>query len=43
MLIIEVDGLTHHWEETKLKDKKKQNDLETTGFTIFVLPIEKFK
>src|SRR6185295_17873472 len=34
MLIIEVDGLTHHWEETILKDKKKQTDLEAAGFTV---------
>ncbi len=34
MLIIEVDGLTHHWEETLLKDKKKQADLEAAGFTV---------
>lgn len=34
MLIIEVDGLTHHWEETMLKDKKKQTDLEAMGFTV---------
>ena len=33
-LIIEVDGLTHHWEETILKDKKKQTNLEAAGFTI---------
>ena len=34
MLVIEVDGITHHWEETILKDKKKQTDLEATGFTV---------
>ena len=34
MLIIEVDGITHHWEETILKDKKKQADLEAEGFTV---------
>jgi very-short-patch-repair endonuclease len=34
MLIIEVDGLTHHWEETMIKDKRKQNDLEKAGFTV---------
>jgi very-short-patch-repair endonuclease len=33
-LIIEVDGITHHWEETILKDRKKQNDLEVAGFTV---------
>jgi very-short-patch-repair endonuclease len=34
MLVIEVDGLTHHWEETILKDKMKQTDLEAAGFTV---------
>jgi len=34
MLIIEVDGITHHWEETILKDKKKQTELEAAGFTV---------
>ena len=34
MLIIEVDGITHHWEETILKDKNKQDDLEAAGFTV---------
>jgi very-short-patch-repair endonuclease len=33
-LIIEVDGITHHWDETITKDKKKQNDLEAAGFTV---------
>ena len=33
-LVIEVDGITHHWEETILKDKKKQKDLEADGFTV---------
>lgn len=35
MLIIEVDGITHHWKETIVKDKKKQSDLEAAGFTVF--------
>ena len=34
MLIIEVDGLTHHWEETSKKDHKRQQALEAAGFTI---------
>ncbi len=34
MLIIEVDGITHHWEETAVKDQKKQEDLENAGFTV---------
>jgi very-short-patch-repair endonuclease len=33
-LIIEVDGLTHHWEETYVKDEKKDKDLKEAGFTI---------
>jgi very-short-patch-repair endonuclease len=33
-LVIEVDGLTHHWEETMVKDQKKQSDLEAAGFTV---------
>ena len=34
MLIIEVDGITHHWQETIVKDKEKQADLEAAGFII---------
>ena len=34
MLIIEVDGITHHWEETIVKDKIKQTNLEAAGFTV---------
>ena len=34
MLIIEVDGITHQWEETIIKDKKKQTDLKAAGFTV---------
>ena len=34
MLIIEVDGISHHWEEIIIKDKKKQDDLEAAGFTV---------
>ncbi len=33
-LIIEVDGLTHEWEETIEKDKKKDADLKEAGFTV---------
>jgi very-short-patch-repair endonuclease len=33
-LVIEVDGITHHWEETILKDKKKDADLTAIGFTV---------
>jgi very-short-patch-repair endonuclease len=33
-LIIEVGGLTHQFEETIIKDKKRQTHLETAGFTV---------
>ena len=34
MLVIEVDGLTHEWEETIKKDQIRQKALETAGFTV---------
>ena len=34
MLIIEVDGITHQWEETAKNDDKRQRDLESAGFTV---------
>jgi|SRR5688572_19141245 len=34
MLIIEVDGITHHWEETIKKDEIRQKSLESAGFTV---------
>ena len=33
-LIIEVDGYSHQLEETIIKDKKRQDDLEKAGFTV---------
>ncbi len=33
-LIIEVDGITHTWEETVEKDKIKTKALEEAGFTL---------
>lgn len=33
-LIIEVDGLTHNWDETLVKDKKRDEDLQAAGFTV---------
>ena len=33
-LIIEVDGISHDWEETAIKDKKKTHDLQQAGFTV---------
>ena len=34
MLIIEVDGITHHYEEVTKKDEIRQKTLETSGFTV---------
>ena len=34
MLVIEVDGITHLWEETIIKDKKKTADLAAAGFVV---------
>jgi very-short-patch-repair endonuclease len=34
LLIIEVDGLTHQWEETYEKDRNKEKDLELAGFKV---------
>lgn len=34
MLIIEVDGITHHSEEAVEKDDKRQKVLESAGFTV---------
>jgi very-short-patch-repair endonuclease len=34
MLIIEVDGLTHQWEEVTLNDFKREQDLKEIGFTV---------
>ena len=34
MLIIEVDGITHHWEETIKQDEIRQKALESAGFTV---------
>jgi len=33
-LIIEVDGITHHFEENYLHDLKRQKDLEELGFKV---------
>jgi very-short-patch-repair endonuclease len=33
-LVIEVDGLTHQWEETAAKDIQKTHDLEQAGFKV---------
>ena len=40
MLVIEVDGLTHEWEETIVKDEIKQRDLEAAGFTVLIFTDE---
>lgn len=34
LLVIEVDGYTHLWDETIQKDKKKDLDLEEIGFKV---------
>ena len=34
MLVIEVDGITHHFEEVIKSDEKRQRALETAGFTV---------
>lgn len=34
MLIIEVDGITHTWEDVAEKDKIRQQELEEAGFTV---------
>jgi very-short-patch-repair endonuclease len=33
-LIVEVDGITHHFEENYLHDLKRQEDLESLGFKV---------
>ena len=34
MLIIEVDGLTHQFEEVRENDVQREKTLETLGFTV---------
>ena len=34
MLIIEIDGLTHQWEEIALNDLERQQALEQLGFNV---------
>ncbi|NEU06750.1 endonuclease domain-containing protein [Flavihumibacter sp. R14] len=34
MLIIEVDGITHDWEETHKRDRKREQELGAAGFTV---------
>ena len=33
-LVIEVDGITHLWEETTVKDRRKDEALAEAGFTV---------
>ena len=49
-LIIETDGLTHEWKENITKDKFKNSELQSLGFTVLrfkdeevVYKIEKVK
>ena len=39
-LVIEVAGITHHFEETTIKDRKKTRDLEQAGFKVIRLSDE---
>ena len=34
MLVIEVDGLTHTFEEIAAKDKQRQKEIEKVGFEV---------
>ena len=34
MLVIEVDGITHHFEEVIKNDERRQKALENAGFTV---------
>jgi len=34
MLVVEVDGITHHFEEVIKNDEIRQKALETAGFTV---------
>jgi very-short-patch-repair endonuclease len=34
MLVIEVDGMTHDFDDVAIKDAQKQRDLEAVGFTV---------
>ena len=34
MLIIEVDGITHHDEKAQIKDQIRTDELENAGFTV---------
>jgi very-short-patch-repair endonuclease len=33
-LVVEVDGVTHQDEETALKDKNRERELERVGFKV---------
>ena len=33
-LVIEVDGITHQWDETTEKDRRKEEALMEAGFTV---------
>ncbi len=34
ILIIEVDGITHQWEEVAEKDIRREEDLKAVGFNV---------
>jgi len=33
-LVIEVDGITHQYQDIQLNDRKRQKELEEAGFTV---------
>jgi very-short-patch-repair endonuclease len=39
-LVVEVDGATHHLDETKIKDRQKDEELTAMGFEILRIPDE---
>ena len=40
LLVIEVDGITHLWDETIEKDQNKEKELEKVGFKVIRFPDE---
>lgn len=37
MLVIEIDGITHNFDEADIKDAKRQNEIEQYGVTFLKL------
>ncbi len=40
-LAIEVDGFTHHFEETHIKDKRKDGKLSKLGVAVWRIPTDR--